>query len=1088
MSKNHPSCRRLVSRNLLASAAAVALFGQASWAQAADRQWVGTGSNFWTNDINWGFFVPPGSADRARFIRDDPAVFRAGVLLDADRTIAALDVDGNSLLAGGYTFSKNNNALLTVTGLTEMGATGVTSTTTFDGFRLSTNTYRHFGASFHVLTNGATMTVAGLLEAKGTSQLVVTSGTLNAAGGIDLYEGAWLQIDSGGTLNMNSGTTMNLNGSESRLQLNDGFAFSPGTVINTSPGADIVGSSYIDIGNGGATTVNLNGADSLLLAVGSTVSDWGLGASGSAVVNLSNGAVANVQKLNISNGSGAASININSGAALNVEQALTMGNGGVSRFIGMTINGGILDTFSTANFNQFADVNLVSGTLRFRGATSVNTGGRIDITGGTLDTTNATLTINGGTLTKTSGGVLSNGSTLRVQAGGTATISNFFDIANGVSSGALVVTGSGSTYSSTGLSDWGRGAGSTALVNIDGSGIATPAGLRIGTNNGAATVTVASAGQLKPNTLEVGGGSTARTVNLTINGGTLTVNDANSSTTFNDKAVLNLQSGTFDPKGQVTFFTGAAANWSGGSFLIGSGKTLTVSGGTINRTISSAGGLSPGATLAINTGGTFTSTGSYSVAEFGAGTAIITGANSRLRTLSDFSLGGASAGQVGTVTTTAGGGLVVGDNASGFAVNVLSVGDNNPASANAGGKLTIANGSTLNHHFDAVIAPFPNTFGAVIVTGTNSRFDVGSNLYLGLSGGAGDLQVLAGGRVGTAAIASIASAAQSNSTVTVSGANSTLAIGTNLEVGPSGTATVSVNNAGKVTAVNAVLGANATGIGTINLAGAGSRLDVTGTLTIGASGTGTVNLSGGTLKAAAITRGANSTFSFTGGRLETTTYTGSLTQNGGTFAPNGLNGAGATTVSGGYVLNAGTVEVSLGLSSDSQILASGPVTLNGGNLALSLANYVPTLDDDFLIVEGSSVTGRFATVSGVSISPNRSFAVIYNGTQVRYHVAIPGDATLSDGVGFPDLVILAQNYNLNARQWVTGDFDGTGVTDFADLVILAQHYGQNSLGLPEGATPDFASDWALAQSMVPEPTAMLALPALLAVARRTRCR
>jgi hypothetical protein len=54
-----------------------------------------------------------------------------------------------------------------------------------------------------------------------------------------------------------------------------------------------------------------------------------------------------------------------------------------------------------------------------------------------------------------------------------------------------------------------------------------------------------------------------------------------------------------------------------------------------------------------------------------------------------------------------------------------------------------------------------------------------------------------------------------------------------------------------------------------------------------------------------------------------------------------------------------------------------------------------------------------------------------------------GDANLDGGVGFADLVVLAQNYNVPpaGATWTRGDFNYDGVVNFGDLVILAQNYG-----------------------------------------------
>jgi hypothetical protein len=88
--------------------------------------------------------------------------------------------------------------------------------------------------------------------------------------------------------------------------------------------------------------------------------------------------------------------------------------------------------------------------------------------------------------------------------------------------------------------------------------------------------------------------------------------------------------------------------------------------------------------------------------------------------------------------------------------------------------------------------------------------------------------------------------------------------------------------------------------------------------------------------------------------------------------------------------------------------------------------------------------------------------------------ATPGDANLDGRVQFADLVILAQNYNLGGRTWTTGDFDATGTTAFSDLVLLAQNYGSGG-SVVEGVDPTFAAHWALAQSLVPEPSLALSV-------------
>lgn len=54
-----------------------------------------------------------------------------------------------------------------------------------------------------------------------------------------------------------------------------------------------------------------------------------------------------------------------------------------------------------------------------------------------------------------------------------------------------------------------------------------------------------------------------------------------------------------------------------------------------------------------------------------------------------------------------------------------------------------------------------------------------------------------------------------------------------------------------------------------------------------------------------------------------------------------------------------------------------------------------------------------------------------------------GDADLTSGVDFSDLLTLAQNYN-GSQAWTSGDSDFDGGVNFADLIQLAQNYNQSS--------------------------------------------
>lgn len=109
---------------------------------------------------------------------------------------------------------------------------------------------------------------------------------------------------------------------------------------------------------------------------------------------------------------------------------------------------------------------------------------------------------------------------------------------------------------------------------------------------------------------------------------------------------------------------------------------------------------------------------------------------------------------------------------------------------------------------------------------------------------------------------------------------------------------------------------------------------------------------------------------------------------------------------------------------------------------------------------------------------------------VKYTVV--GDTDLDSAVNFPDLVTLAQNYSATNTFWASGDFNYDGTTDFADLVSLAQNYNatlnaSQLAGLDVVGGSSFASDFALAQSLVPEPAlGVFAAVALAAQSRRRR--
>ena len=106
-------------------------------------------------------------------------------------------------------------------------------------------------------------------------------------------------------------------------------------------------------------------------------------------------------------------------------------------------------------------------------------------------------------------------------------------------------------------------------------------------------------------------------------------------------------------------------------------------------------------------------------------------------------------------------------------------------------------------------------------------------------------------------------------------------------------------------------------------------------------------------------------------------------------------------------------------------------------------------------------------------------------------VRTPGDTNYDNVVDFADLLTLAKNYNKSGDGtvfWESGDFNFDWTVNFDDLLTLAKNYTGTTAGASsENLDSTFASDWVLAESLVPEPASlcsgMLILPTL---ARRRR--
>lgn len=264
----------------------------------------------------------------------------------------------------------------------------------------------------------------------------------------------------------------------------------------------------------------------------------------------------------------------------------------------------------------------------------------------------------------------------------------------------------------------------------------------------------------------------------------------------------------------------------------------------------------------------------------------------------------------------------------------------------------------------------------------------------------------------------------------------------------------------------------------------------------------------------------------------------------------GLNASGEITANGAGSLRLGSSTINGSLSRtnatgalfiDDDVTVGGTFSLTAANSVLVITAVADPLAPSVLAVGGVSLTSGTTSATRIDITNNilqvnytgssplpqllglildgrddddsngnvldAGEAVIYssllsiagqdigyldNGSAVRIRKTILGDADVDGTVGFSDLLALAQNYNtLSGAQWFQGDFDYSGTVEFGDLLALAQNYNgslvlAHSDLLTGGSDARFAADFALAVSVVPEPSSLLlvALTGLVFVRRR----
>ncbi len=824
-----------------------------------------------------------------------------------------------------------------------------------------------YGASAgDVLTNSNTIQGFGNIGFTGsTPQMgLINHGTIDATNS-NTSDPLTIWTSNGTT---NTGTLEATGGAQPVLK-NDTFSNSGGTILASGNGTvELLNSTIV----GGTLTTSTGG----VIAAGGNPTLNGVTNSGTyAVNNTTNttleGTINNTG--NISMGGCCQTDNLilgGSSVTLTGNGTITMSNTGGAFIYGasstdvLTNAGNTIEGFGNIGNGAMGLINGPGGTILANSTTELyikpsasgftnngtveaNSGSTLDITGGVF--TN----FNSGTGTLTGGTYNANGGTIQ------------FDNANIVTNAAdIVLTGSGSQIvsntNSNALANFATNAAGGVFQLGAGRSFTTsaPGGGNF-TNNGTLIVgagdTFKVAGSLSNfsgTTLTGGAYYVAGTLQFGSSGSSVTTNDANLTLAGANPNLLDLAGNNL--------LTGLNTNGSAGTFTVAAGGSYATPGNFTN-----AGTMDVEQASSLTVSGNLANTGTVATnnqnGQGGANTFAVTG------TLTNSTGGKITIGVNNHTSDVANIGLLANSGTvtvgAGAALNLTSNGADTSAGAITleGGTLDMQSGSFTNSSTIDL-----EQKGALTIAGniTNSGAITTNNANLG--GGPNAITVT--GTLTNNSGASMTVGANNDTSDTASigilsnGGTVTVDKGATLKLTSAGTDT----NTGTITVNN----------GTLSLASAadldmeqGGKLAVTGTLT----------------NAGAITTNTNNQ----GGRANTITVSGRVTNNAGASFTIGANNDTSDTASFGSLANSGSVTVGTGanltLSTASANTDAGSLAVDGtldskGSIALSGTGSL-TLTNGTVTATGSNATlktGAHNTISGSGTISN--FGVTNAGT------------------------------------------------------------------------------------------------------------
>lgn len=938
-----------------------------------------------------------------------------------------IDTNGqNATFAGN--FGAGSAGGLTKLGdgtLTLNGVTNYNGATTVNAGRLNLN--GSVGSGVSVATN-ATLGGAGTI---GGTTVIASGATLAPGNNVGTLTTAGLTLDSGALLNYEFASPSNYDK----------------VVVTGTNGLTINGGGFSLFNDGTVDPFATAGTYNLIQFAGSV---QGTGTSALSVLNPAPGkaynfnVVGNNVVLSIINTGNAAQWNVDAGGSWN-----TAGNwiGGIPNAGGDTAS----FTFPiTAPRTVTLDGNKTVGGATFNAANGYTiapgSGGTLTLGNGTSNalvfaqngshTVAVPVSLASNTIidTDSDAALALNGSVggpgaLTKSGGGTLSLgsaSNAYAGATTVNGGTLAVAGIGSL-------------GSNAALNLNGGGVIKYAPGMTNDLSAAKTVTLGAGGggiDTNGNDVSFGTGLSGSGGLVKAGAGRLTLNAANTyaGPTLVRGGILSVASN--DRLGDAS--VGAGVTLDGGTLEATSTFSTTDGGIARALTIGANGG-----TLNVSSGNTLTLSGAIGgtglLTMDGGGTVLASVAGSHnggVKIVNNTFVTHAVAGSLGTgQIELVSGAITLGSSRLNNALNVTGTGGVNGGSGGGGADLTTVLGS-----------------GTLVLNITTGVFDLEGDM----TGFTGTLDVVNAGAGGLRLFGSTLSSGM------------TLNIGANVTVARRGTTTT--HNIGALTGQGTLAAVTAT-TGTTTYTIGGKNIDATFEGYVGDSLDSTT---GAVIAQTAITKVGTGTQTFTGENY----YSGLTTVQGGSLVlgPNAQTPIlGGNTPLTGFPVAAGGADIQNGKLVWDYAGGSSP---SGTIVPLLTTGYTT---DGFL-------TG---TIRNTTATALEGLGWIDDTANSRFTVAaaLYGDANLSGTVDFDDLLKLAQNYNGTSKVWADGDATYDGAVNFDDLLKLAQNYGGSvslATNLASEMGASFSQDWAMALSLVPEPTTMGLLAGLGAIALRRR--